>query len=297
MLARRLVVPRAPPLGVRHMSRIGAKSVPVPSSVQITLESYPVEELRPIKPFSKKLTKYAVRHRPSKASFQAFGTPSRVRVDGPLGSLMVPVHSFCRVEHSDEALDVKPQCGGETNLGRTLWGYTRSCLANAVHGVSQGFTKELELQGVGYRARVETVDISEPWKPPTPMPPEPKGPKKGKAVVERVVDKPLGTKSYERRTRGAQAGTVYMPPETPPAPERQALILRVGFSHEVRMIFPPHLTVATPSPTQIVISGIDRQQVGQAASRIKLIRKPDAYKGKGVRYAGEVIKLKPGKRR
>ena len=74
-------------------------------------------------------------------------------------------------------------------------------------------------------------------------------------------------------------------------------MLRIGFSHEVRVDFPPHLTVSTPSPTTIVIEGIDKQQVGLAAQRVRLLRKPDAYKGKGIRYVGEEVKLKAGKRR
>ena len=75
------------------------------------------------------------------------------------------------------------------------------------------------------------------------------------------------------------------------------LMLRIGFSHEVRVDFPPHLSVATPTPTTITISGVDKQQVGLAASRVRLLRKVDAYKGKGIRYAGEKVKLKAGKRK
>ena len=76
----------------------------------------------------------------------------------------------------------------------------------------------------------------------------------------------------------------------------QTLMMRIGYTHEVRVDFPPHLQVECPSPTSVTISGIDRQQVGLAAQRVRLLRKPDAYKGKGIRYAGEVVRLKAGKR-
>ena len=75
------------------------------------------------------------------------------------------------------------------------------------------------------------------------------------------------------------------------------MMMRLGFTHEVRVDFPAHLEVSCPTPTTIIISGIDRQQVGLAASRVRLLRKPDPYKGKGIRYSGEKIRLKAGKRK
>lgn len=274
------------PRHVRCMSRIGKLPVPLPASVKVDFERYPVEELRPIKPFSKSVLKYVVRNRPNKASFAAFGEPSQLRVEGPLGALRIPIHSFCSVELVDNAVRVNPMCGGNTKLGKTLWGTTRSYIDSAVYGVSQGYQKELELQGVGYKARVEPFDPTAPHPPPTAVPTGSSG-KGKKQAAEKVIDRPLGSTKYMSRF-GAQAGTLGVAPEGDAAQpkELQALVLRVGFSHEVRMVFPPHLTVETPTPTTVLISGIDKQQVGQAAKRVKLIRKPDAYKGKGIRYAG-----------
>ena len=295
MLRGHSVVPLRAPLSVRHMSRLGKVPIMLPAAAKITSEPYPVEELRPVKELSRQNVKYRLRHTPDQASFQQFGEPTRLRIDGPLGSLRVPIHSFCSVDTVDGALQVNVKCGGQTKLGKTLWGTTRSYIASAVHGVTQGFQKELELQGVGFKARVETFDIAAPRvRDPSPL----LQGKKGAKVADIVRNRPLGSKKYPTRT-GAQAGTLYVPPEGPPdeSTERQALYLRVGFSHEVRLIFPPYLTVSTPTPTSVVIFGIDQAQVGNAAQRVKQIRKPDVYKGKGIRYEGEVIKLRPGKRR
>ena len=114
-----------------------------------------------------------------------------------------------------------------------MWGTTRSYIANAVRGVSQGFRKELELHGVGLRAQ--------------------------------VVDR---------------------------APGRSELVMKLGYCHDSVFAVPPHLSVSTPTPTTVVVFGTDRQQVGLAAARIRDLRRPDAYKGKGVRYAAEVLRLK-----
>ena len=180
-------------------------------------------------------------------------------------------------------------------MGSTLWGTTRSYIASAVRGVSQGFQKELELHGVGFKARVEMFNKEDVQ--PSPALSTSAGEKR-KKEGDKIIDRRLGGNGYESRV-AAQAGVLPVQTEenVKKSPNRQALILRVGFSHEVRLVFPPHINVSTPSPTTVVISGIDKQQVGQAAKRVKLIRKPDPYKGKGIRYLGEVIKLKPGKRR
>jgi len=334
---------------LRSMSRVGRIPVKVPSSVTVAIEPFPSELLFPARPFSKLRMKYALRNRPSYDSFQAFGAPTRVRVEGPLGKLALPIHSFCSVEAVDGSLLVKPQCGGTTKLGKTLWGTTRGYLSNAVRGVSQGFTKELELHGVGFRARVEPSETAAP----------PAG--------EAVVTYRLGTQKYGESPFHKQPGPVELPdlsrggaliagagggyrrkrhplrPKLGEAAEAegsdgygavmapggsllamlpnilngrygrpggqpklqlrstgkgtQTLMMRLGFTHEVRVDFPPHLEVSCPTPTTISISGIDRQQVGLAASRVRLLRKPDAYKGKGIRYAGEKIRLKAGKRK
>lgn len=282
-----------PLFGVRCMSRIGRQPVQLPVTVQISVRDYPSSDLLPIKPPTPQRLKYMQKHRPSRESFQSFGEPRIVRVDGPLGSLQVPVHSVCDVAvqegeaEGERAVVVQPQCGGETKLGRTMWGTTRGYIANAVRGVSQGFRKELELHGVGFRARVEAAGDVKPALQG--------GVTKAASQPVAVVEKPLGMQRYGH-AQGPQGPGPAPDPAVPP-PGGGVLVLRIGFSHEVHVPFPPHLTITTPTPTTITIFGVDKQQVGQAAARIRLMRKPDAYKGKGIRYVGEQVKLRAGKRR
>ena len=174
---------------------------------------------------------------------------------------------------------------------------------------------ELELHGVGFKARVE----------PSATAAAPAG--------ELVKTYAIGVNEYGDSFHHKQPGAVDLPDpmlggalaggagggwrhrrqalRAAPAPsssERtggdggggealQSLMMRIGYSHECRVDFPAHLRVSCPTPTQVTIWGIDKQQVGMAASRVRLIRKPDAYKGKGLRYKGEVVKLKPTKRK
>ena len=119
----------------------------------------------------------------------------------------------------------------DTRESRALHGLSRALLANMVIGVSEGFSKELEIQGVGYRAAL-----------------------KGKAVE-----------------------------------------LQVGFSHLVLVEAPDGVTFEVPEPSKIVVSGIDKEQVGQQAANIRKVRPPEPYKGKGIRYAGEYVRRKAGK--
>jgi large subunit ribosomal protein L6 len=119
----------------------------------------------------------------------------------------------------------------DTRESRALHGLSRALLANMVEGVSEGFTKELEIQGIGYRAAL-----------------------KGKGVE-----------------------------------------LQVGFSHLVLVEAPEGVTFEVPEPTKIVVSGIDKEQVGQEAANIRNVRPPEPYKGKGIRYAGEYVRRKAGK--
>ena len=306
----------------------------LPPAVTVNVEPCPDVLLPPSRPFSKRRMRYALRNRPSYDSFAAFGEPTRVRVEGPLGKLALPIHSFCKVQEAEGVLTVAPQCGGTTKMGKTLWGTTRGYLANAVRGVSQGFTKELELHGVGFRARVEPSESAAP----------PAG--------ESVKTYRLGTQKYGESPFHKQGGPVELPDlsrggalvagaaggyrrrrhplrpsseatggsmlamlpgilngrygrpgglpklqDRPLGKGTQTLMLRIGFTHEVRVDFPPHLEVSCPTPTTISISGIDRQQVGLAAARVRLLRKPDPYKGKGIRYVGEVVRLRAGKRK
>jgi large subunit ribosomal protein L6 len=157
-------------------------------------------------------------------------SPGRVMVNGPLGELAQAVPRRITVEQADGELVVKrPTDRGDD---RALHGLTRSLVANMVHGVTQGFQKTLEIQGVGYRA--------------------------------------------------ALRGT--------------SLELNVGFSHPVVVEPPQGITFEVPQPTQIIVRGIDKQQVGQIASEIRRVRPPEPYKGKGIRYEGEYVRRKLGKR-
>jgi large subunit ribosomal protein L6 len=156
--------------------------------------------------------------------------PGRVMVNGPLGELTQQIPQRIAVEQSDGTLNVKrPTERGED---RALHGLTRTLIANMVEGVTKGFEKRLEIQGVGYRA--------------------------------------------------ALRGT--------------ALELNVGFSHPVVLQPPAGISFDVPTPTEVVVKGIDKQQVGQTAAEVRAVRPPEPYKGKGIRYQGEYVRRKVGKR-
>jgi large subunit ribosomal protein L6 len=156
--------------------------------------------------------------------------PGRVIVKGPRGELAQDVPPDLRIELADGALAVaRPTDRGEH---RALHGLTRSLIANMVEGVTQGFEKRLEIQGVGYRAQL----------------------------------------------RG------------------KALELALGYSHPVAVDAPEGIEFEVPQPTEVIVRGNDKQQVGQVAADIRKQRPPEPYKGKGVRYAGEQVARKVGKR-
>ena len=180
------------------MSRIGKQPIPLPSGVDVFIE------------------------------------PELVRVKGPRGELEERVSRELTVEQSDGddgnvVLVKRPTDRGEH---RALHGLTRSLIANMVQGVTEGFEKRLEIQGVGYRARLQ-----------------------GKALE-----------------------------------------LNVGYSHPVSVTAPEGIEFEVPAPTQVVVRGIDKQLVGEIAARIRRSRPPEPYKGKGIRYAGEHVRRKVGKR-
>jgi large subunit ribosomal protein L6 len=156
--------------------------------------------------------------------------PGLVTVKGPKGELTQVVSTDMKVAQSDGTLTVeRPTDRGEH---RALHGLTRSLIANMVVGVTDGYEKRLEIQGVGYRARLQ-----------------------GKALE-----------------------------------------LSVGYSHTISVAAPDGIEFEVPAPTQIVVRGIDKQLVGEIAARIRRTRPPEPYKGKGVRYAGEHVRRKVGKR-
>ena len=157
-------------------------------------------------------------------------SPGRVMVNGPLGELTQMVPQRMTVEQGDGELLVKRPT--ERGDDRALHGLTRSLVANMVEGVTNGFTKTLEIQGVGYRASMRGTDLE----------------------------------------------------------------LNVGYSHSVVKKPPQGITFEVPVQTQVVVKGIDKQKVGQVAAEIRAVRPPEPYKGKGIRYEGEYVRRKVGKR-
>ena len=154
----------------------------------------------------------------------------RVTVSGPKGELRTVVPTRMKVEQSEDTITVtRPTERGED---RALHGLTRTLIANMVEGVTNGFEKRLEIQGVGYRA--------------------------------------------------ALAGT--------------NLELQVGYSHTVRITPREGISFEVPTPTEVIVRGIDKQAVGQTAAEIRKVRPPEPYKGKGIRYQGELVRRKVGKR-
>jgi large subunit ribosomal protein L6 len=153
-----------------------------------------------------------------------------VSVKGPKGELTQSVSPSMRIEQSNGTLTVeRPSDRGEH---RALHGLTRTLVANMVEGVTNGFEKRLEIQGVGYRARLQ-----------------------GKALE-----------------------------------------MTLGYSHPVSISPPDGIEFEVPQPTEVVVRGIDKQLVGEIAARVRKQRPPEPYKGKGVRYAGEYVRRKVGKR-
>ena len=157
-------------------------------------------------------------------------SPGRVQVNGPLGELAQDVPARMEIAHEDGVITVaRPTERGED---RALHGLTRTLVANMVEGVTKGFEKRLEIQGVGYRAGLRGTDLE----------------------------------------------------------------LAVGFSHSVIVSPRAGITFDVPSPTEVVVKGIDKQLVGQTAAEVRKVRPPEPYKGKGIRYEGEHVRRKVGKR-
>ena len=175
------------------MSRIGKQPIPVPSGVDVTIDG------------------------------------ATVTVKGPKGELKQTFSELITIEKQDDSIVVtRPDDGREA---RSLHGLTRTLVANMVQGVSEGFSKNLEIVGVGYRAVLKGSDLE----------------------------------------------------------------LALGFSHPVVVRPEPNISFEVPAPNRITVRGIDKQRVGQVAAEIRAWRKPEPYKGKGVRYEGEYVRRKLGK--
>ena len=177
------------------MSRIGKKYITMPQKVKVTLEK------------------------------------QKISVDGPKGKLfrILPSVICCTVDEENNRLLLEK--AEDTRLAQALYGLSRTLVANMVIGVSDGFSKKLQISGVGYRAQLDGKD----------------------------------------------------------------LVLNMGYSHPVRMIPPPGISVTVEGQTTVIVSGIVKDVVGEFAAKIRSVRPPEPYKGKGIAYEGEVIRRKAGK--
>ncbi|MCE2575044.1 50S ribosomal protein L6 [Komagataeibacter sp. FNDCR2] len=150
---------------------------------------------------------------------------------GKLGELKLPLSRHVAVDVADGKVAVKPN--DTAAQARMMWGTTRSLIAGMVKGVSEGFSKTLEITGTGYRAAVQGKN----------------------------------------------------------------LVMNLGYSHDIVYAIPEGIKITTPRPTAVTVEGIDKQRVGQVALDIRSFRKPEPYKGKGVRYETETIRRKEGKKK
>lgn len=155
-----------------------------------------------------------------------------VTVRGRRGELRQTLPDAVSVSRGEDgSVHVEPR--GEDRRSRSMWGLSRSLVDNMVMGVSQGYTRRLEIRGVGYRAAVDDGVLS----------------------------------------------------------------LQLGYSHDIKLAVPPDVEVTCERPTEIAVSGADKQRVGQIAAEIRALRKPEPYKGKGIRYRGEYVRQKVGKKK
>jgi large subunit ribosomal protein L6 len=152
-------------------------------------------------------------------------------VKGPKGTLTLQLADEVSYEINDGGISVQPV--NDTKRSRSFWGMQRTLVQNLITGVTEGYSKQLQITGVGYRANVQGKNLK----------------------------------------------------------------LQLGYSHDVDYAIPEGITIATPDQTTVNISGIDKQKVGQVAAEIRRWRKPEPYKGKGIKYAGEFIFRKEGKKK
>jgi large subunit ribosomal protein L6 len=177
------------------MSRVGKHPVPIPSGVTVDLKG------------------------------------QALKVKGKRGELSLVVHDDVEVAKTNEGLTFKPR--GDSRRARMQWGTARNLAYNIVKGVSDGFTINLEINGVGYRAQADAKNLK----------------------------------------------------------------LQLGFSHDVEVPIPAGIQIKAVKPTEIEITGADRQRVGQLAAEIRSLRPPEPYKGKGIKYSTETIRRKEGKKK
>ena len=177
------------------MSRIGKKAVAIPSGVTVSLAG------------------------------------ADLNVKGPKGEMALTFVPEVIAKHENDAISVQPI--NETKTARSMWGMQRTLVANMIEGVTNGFSKKLEIKGVGYRAQMKGSSLN----------------------------------------------------------------LQLGFSHDVNFPVPEGIKIETPDQTTVIVSGVDKQKVGQVAAKIREYRKPEPYKGKGIKYEGEYVFRKEGKKK
>jgi large subunit ribosomal protein L6 len=177
------------------MSRIGNKAIAIPSGVTANVEG------------------------------------QTVKIKGPKGAMQVLLHDDVTAKMDKSTVKLEPR--SESKRARSMWGTSRTLVANLIAGVTKGFEERLEITGVGYRAAVQGKSLN----------------------------------------------------------------LQLGFSHDINFAIPEGITIATPKPTEIVVTGMDKQKVGHVAAEIRGFRPPEPYKGKGVKYVGEYIFRKEGKKK
>jgi large subunit ribosomal protein L6 len=175
------------------MSRIGKLPIKVPDKVSVTISS------------------------------------EKILIKGPKGELSKDIPTAIKIVQNDKLVQVIPSEG--ISSGKQLYGTYRNLISNMIHGVTNGFQKKLELQGVGYRSQLDGKN----------------------------------------------------------------LILNVGYSHQIKIISPDGIKLSVENNTNIIISGSDKELVGQIAANIRSVRPPEPYKGKGIRYQGEYVRKKVGK--
>lgn len=177
------------------MSRIGKKPVSIPAAVTVTLNG------------------------------------ADMTVKGPKGELVMKFVEHVNVEHANDQIIITPV--NDSKIARSMWGMQRTLVSNLIEGVTDGFTRKLQINGVGYRAQLKGSSLN----------------------------------------------------------------LQLGYSHDIDFPIPAGIKIECPTQTEIIISGIDKQAVGQTAAKIREYRKPEPYKGKGIKYEGEYIFRKEGKKK
>ncbi|OGZ18782.1 MAG: 50S ribosomal protein L6 [Candidatus Nealsonbacteria bacterium RBG_13_42_11] len=177
------------------MSRIGKKPIPIPTGVEVKIDG------------------------------------NKIQVLGPKGELSREIRPEIKIEIKEGIISLSLR-GEETKENKSLWGLSAAIINNMIKGVTVGFEKKLEIQGVGYKSEVQG----------------------------------------------------------------DTLVLNVGFSHQVKMKISPQVKIAVEKNTLITVSGTDKELVGQIAANIRKVKPPEPYKGKGIRYLGEVVRKKVGKK-